>query len=168
MNDRNDTHAANDTGRLDSARNATTEAFSTARDKVGGVLEDAKDKASTVLHDARDTASDATHRAADAVAANPLVALVGGLAAGALAAVLLPKTERETQLLGGVGQKINGAARGAAGAAREAGLARLDELGLTPDKARDTVSGLFGDVAKAAASAGSAAAGSVSGNKTGV
>ncbi len=162
MTDRKDFDPANDTGRLDAARTATADAFANARDKVGGALGDARDKASTVLHDARDSASDAGHKAVDLLSANPLVALAGGLAAGALAAVLLPKSERETQLLGGLGQRLNDAARGAAGAAREAGLGRLDELGLTPDKARDTISQLFGDVAKAAASAGTAAAGSVS------
>ncbi len=44
----------------------------------------------------------------------PLIALAGGLAAGALIAALLPRTDAETRALRPVGKRIRGTARDAA------------------------------------------------------
>jgi hypothetical protein len=66
-----------------------------------------------------------------------------------LIAALLPTTRRERDLLSPVGDRITGAARDAAGAARRAGSDKLKELGLTPDALVDKA----GEAAREAAQA---------------
>ena len=61
----------------------------------------------------------------------PLIALAGGLAVGAVVAALLPRSERERQLMSGVGEKVADRARDAAETAREATVARLAEFSKT-------------------------------------
>lgn len=89
------------------------------------------------------------------------MALAGGLAAGALLAALLPRTEAETRALRPVGKRVGSTARAAVGAARDAGSSRLDELGLTTDRAMETLRSILegaGDAAKASAQAALGAA----------
>jgi hypothetical protein len=86
----------------------------------------------------------------------PLLALAGGLAAGALLAALLPASRKERELLGPVAGRIKDRAGDAVSAAKEAGQARLDELGLTRDKGNETLRTILegaGDAAKASAEA---------------
>ena len=61
---------------------------------------------------------------------NPLVAVVIGLAAGALLGVLFPETERERRLLGASADRLGAAAKAAARTARE-------ELGVAGEKVAD-------------------------------
>ena len=61
---------------------------------------------------------------------NPLIAVVVGLAAGALLGALFPETERERRLLGASADRLGAAARAAARTAR-------DELGLAGEKVAD-------------------------------
>lgn len=100
----------------------------------------------------------AARRAADAIEANPLGILVGGLAVGALAGTLIPRSAREKQLLAPVGRTLAERAKAAVSAAREAGYGELDQRGLTKDAARDQVKTLFQNLVQAAQSAGTAAA----------
>jgi hypothetical protein len=88
----------------------------------------------------------------------PLAVLAGGLAIGAIAGAVLPRTERETELLGPLGKRINDGAVAASRAAREAGKAELDNAGISRDAARDTVNRLVDGLLSAASSAGGAAA----------
>jgi hypothetical protein len=116
----------------------------------------ARQKAIDAYDSARDRVSDAGRKATDTLTEAPLIALAGGLAAGALLAALLPKTRSEQKLLGPVGEKLTGTARAAADAAREAGTARLEELGLTRDAGVDTIKSILkgaGDAAKTSAQA---------------
>jgi hypothetical protein len=86
----------------------------------------------------------------------PLLALAGGLAAGAVLAALIPASRKERELLGPVADRIKGKASDAVSAAKDAGQARLDELGLTRDKGADTIRTILegaGDAAKASAEA---------------
>lgn len=86
----------------------------------------------------------------------PLLALAGGLAAGAVLAALIPATRKERELLGPVAGRIKDRAGEAVNAAKEAGQARLDELGLTRDKGTETLRSIVesaGDAAKASAEA---------------
>ena len=85
-------------------------------------------------------------------------ALAGGLALGVLVGALVPRSDREKQLLAPVGKKIGVAAVAALAAAKEAGRGELEELGLTKDAARDQAKSLFKGVVKAASNAGTAAA----------
>ena len=112
-------------------------AADTALEKVTNAYGDARDTMADAYLVARDKAAEAGRRAADGIEENPAVAVVGGLALGVVAAALLPQSKRETKALGAVGGKINKAAKGAVDAAREAGKAKIGELGLV--SARDNV-----------------------------
>jgi hypothetical protein len=86
----------------------------------------------------------------------PLLALAGGLAVGAVLAALIPASRKERELLGPVAGRIKDRAGDAVNAARDAGEARLDELGLTRDKGSETLRSILegaGDAAKVSAEA---------------
>jgi len=90
----------------------------------------------------------------------PLLALAGGLAVGAALAALIPASRKESELLGPVAGRIRDRASDAVNAAKSAGQARLDELGLTADKGTETLRSILegaGDAAKASAEAAVAA-----------
>jgi hypothetical protein len=110
------------------------------------------------IDDAKHAASDAAHRAADAIDASPLAIVAGGLAIGALAGALIPRSAKEKELLAPVGRTLSERARSAIQAARETGATELQNAGLSKDAAKDQVKSLFQGIAKAATSAGSAAA----------
>ena len=95
----------------------------------------------------------------------PLIALAGGLAAGALIAALLPRTTAERRLVGPYADRARETARSAAKAAKEAGRGRLDELGLTPDKGRDTVRSILEGAREAVRASAQAAASTVRGGE---
>jgi hypothetical protein len=99
------------------------------------------------------TVDAATARATEALDTNPLGVLAGGLALGAIAGALLPRTDREKDLLRPVGTKIGTAAMAAIAAAKEAGRTELEQRGLTKEAARDQAKSLFQNVAKAATGA---------------
>lgn len=119
---------------------------------------DLRATAARTLHDAKDKASDTVRKTAAAIDANPLAILVGGVAIGALAGALIPRSAREKELLAPLGSRIGDAARQAVSAAREAGKAELSNAGLTTDAARQRGKTLLDDVVKAISTAGSAAA----------
>jgi hypothetical protein len=92
----------------------------------------------------------------DTLSEAPLLALAGGLAAGALIAALLPTSETETRLVSPTARRVKNSARAAIDAARETGTQRLDELGLNREKGEETIRNLLGglgDAAKASANA---------------
>lgn len=73
--------------------------------------------------------------AIERIESNPLMALAGGLAIGALIAALLRQGERESGLLRPAGTRISEAGRTAADRAREVSKAKFDEL--AGDKVRE-------------------------------
>ena len=100
---------------------------------------------------------DARDRATDTLGQAPLLALAGGLAAGALIAALLPRTDAETRALRPTARRAKSTARAAYEAAKDTGTERLGELGLNRGKAEETIRGLLDglvDAAKASANAG--------------
>jgi hypothetical protein len=108
-----------------------------------------------------DSYGDVGRRASEGIDEAPLIALAGGIAAGALLAALLPRTQVESRALRPVGDRLSETARAAATAAREAGESRLSELGLTADKGRETLRAIFegaSDAAKTSAQAAFSAA----------
>ena len=99
----------------------------------------------------------ARDRAADTLGQAPLLALAGGLAAGALIAALLPRTEAETRALRPTARRVKSTARVAYDAAKDTGSDRLEELGISRGKAEETIRSLLDglvDAAKASANAG--------------
>ncbi len=121
----------------------------------------ASDKIKEASTAARATAEAASKTVTDGVDGYPVAALVGGLAIGAVVAALLPRTRTEDEYLGEVGGTINARAREAFEAARGAGKAKLDELGINSDAAGKKVGELIDSAAKIAEVAGSAAIESV-------
>ena len=103
---------------------------SSAKSSVSDAVASAREQASVLANSARDAASQARMKTADGVDANPVAALIGGLALGALAAAMLPRTRKEDELLGSIGGKINDTARNAAQAAKDVGQSKLGELGI--------------------------------------
>jgi hypothetical protein len=88
---------------------------------------------------------------------NPLAALLGGLALGAAAGALLPRSEKEKALLAPLGERLSNAAQAALEAGREAGAQALKDNELSVDGLRDQVSRLLGHAGEAASAAGAAA-----------
>ena len=99
----------------------------------------------------------ARERVSDTLGEAPLLALAGGLAAGALIAALLPRTETETRAIGPTARRVKQSARAAFDAAKDTGTQRLNELGLSRDRAEETIRSLLSDVTQAAKDSGQAA-----------
>ena len=109
-----DTGSTGVTGR---ARNAASQAYSSTRERTTALYGSARDRASSALSNSRET-----------VDANPVVAIAGGLALGAILGAVLPTSRREQELLGDVGSRVTDAAKGVANSAVEAGRSQVDEL----------------------------------------
>lgn len=92
----------------------------------------------------------AGRRAADGLSEAPFIALAGGIAAGALIAALLPRTQAETRAVRPTARRLRESAKAAADAARETGSQRLQELGITREKGEETLRSLFQGVSEAA------------------
>lgn len=103
----------------------------------------------------------ARDRAADTLGQAPLLALAGGIAAGALVAALLPRTDAETRLVRPTARRVKKTARAAIEAARDTGTQRLDELGISRKKGEETIRTLLDGLTDAAKASASAAADAV-------
>lgn len=123
-------------------RSKASDAYSTARERTGAAFGGASERAGRVAE-----------RTSEGIDSNPVIALVGGLALGAVLAAVLPKTRKEEELLGDYGRKINETARDAARAAKEAGTGKLDELGYNRDNIKQKVDSLRSDAAEIASAA---------------
>ena len=99
---------------------------------------------------ARGSVTDAGRRAADTLSEAPLIALAGGLAAGALIASLLPRTETEARLVRPTARRVRRSAEAAVSAARDTGTQRLGELGINRQKGEETIRSLLDSVTDAA------------------
>ena len=103
----------------------------------------------------------AREKAAGSLSEAPLLALAGGLAAGALIAALLPRTKAETRALRPAVRRVRKTAKAAVQAARDTGSDKLNELGITREKGEETIRSLFQGVTDAAKASGQAAVDSV-------
>jgi hypothetical protein len=103
---------------LATAKAKTTQSTATARAKASEAYEKGKGKTS------------------DGIDKNPLAIVLGGIAIGAIVGALLPRTERETKVLGKAGKKLNKKARKMADAAKAAGKDQVESLGLNGDALR--------------------------------
>lgn len=122
-----------------------------------GFAGSARRKAIDAYDGARQSVSGAGRKVGDGIDEAPLIALAGGLAAGALLAALLPRTESEARMLRPVGRRVKDTARAAAQAAKDAGTSRLDELGLTPDKGKEALRSILEGATDAAKTSAQAA-----------
>lgn len=129
---------------IGSARETAESAYSTAVDKTSAAYEAAREKTSSAYSSAREAASTARDRAGAGIEDNPLAALVGGLALGALAGAIIPRSQKEIEALAPIGDRLRTAAGSAGKAAKAAAIDKIGELGLNPEdlvsKARTVVS----------------------------
>src|SRR5512141_959013 len=116
-----------------------------------------RSRAIEAYDDARESVAGASQRATDGIVEAPLIALAAGLAAGALLAALLPRTDGETRLLRPTADKLTDTAKAAASAAKEAGSSRLAGLGLTREKGAETLRSIFEGASDAARTSAQAA-----------
>jgi hypothetical protein len=128
MIDHDPTPAAHESTTAASARQRAIEAYDSARDRVSDTLGEA-----------------------------PLIALAGGIAAGALIAALLPRTKSETRLIRPSARRVKDTARAAYKAAKDTGGERLDELGLSRERGEKTIRSLLDGLTDAARASGQAA-----------
>src|SRR5438094_7246418 len=112
--------------------------------------ESAKDNANSPRQRAIEAYESARERASDTLGEAPLIALAGGLAAGALIAALLPRTQAETRAVRPTARRVRDTARAAYQAARETGSSKLNEAGINREKGEDTIRSLFRGVSDAA------------------
>lgn len=126
-----------------------------------GGRQDIRKRAIEAYDSARDSVAGAGRKVGSALEDAPLIALAGGIAAGALIAALLPRSKGEEELLRPIGDKLGKGAKAAAAAAKEAGNARLEELGLTRDKGVETLRSLIKGAGDAARTSAQAAVGAV-------
>lgn len=94
-------------------------------------------------------------RASETVTANPFVAIILGLAAGAALGALFPATAAERRVIAETGGKLGALARAAARRAAD----ELGSAGLSVDKVRARASGAKSQAARAARSVAAAARG---------
>ena len=111
-----------------SARRRAIDAFEGGRDKVGGALTEA-----------------------------PLLVLAGGLAAGAVLASLLPRTQAESRAVRPYARRAKDSAQAAFKAAKDTGGERLGALGINREKGEETIRSLLQGVGEAARASADAA-----------
>jgi hypothetical protein len=102
-----------ETGDGAGARGRAAEAYQAARERTFSAYEAARDRAADVGRQA---------------AVYPIGAVIGGLAAGALIGLLLPRSRREAELLAPTGRRITEAARDAAQRGVDAGKQQIEEI----------------------------------------
>ena len=130
--------------------------MSPRHDEDQNFADKARQRAIESYEQARDTAADAGKKARDTLSDAPLIALAGGIAAGALIAALLPRTDKETDLVRPTAKRVRDTAKAAAEAARETGTKNLEELGISRDRGEQSLRSLLrgvGEAAKASADA---------------
>jgi hypothetical protein len=94
--------------------------------------------------------------ATDTLGQAPLLALAGGIAAGALIAALLPRTDAETRLVRPTARRVKNSASAAYKAARDTSRQRFEEHGFTRQKGEAALNSFLDslkDTAKASADA---------------
>jgi ElaB/YqjD/DUF883 family membrane-anchored ribosome-binding protein len=134
------------------------EAGAAAKRSASAVAEKGKNAAARGVESSKQLAKKAGKASADGIDKNPLAIVAGGIAIGAIIGMLLPKSEREQQVLGKAGKAINDTAKRAVNAAKDAGKAKVDEVGLGTEAMREQFRDLVGKASEAVKAAGKAAA----------
>lgn len=144
--------------RYSQARAKAEQALSTSRAKAGEAVAAGRTRVRESAVATAERAKAARAKASQGLESNPLAAVAGGLAIGAIIAALLPRTARENRIVGPVSRSVKSTARTAAKVAGNVAKAELIALGVSQDAARQGVRALAGKIGKAATSAGTAAA----------
>lgn len=87
---------------------------------------------------------------AEGIEKNPLALVAGGVALGVVIGALIPRLQKEKELLAPVGKRIAEGATAAAAAAREAGKAEIDAILPQRDAAKEQIGKIIGSALTAA------------------
>jgi ElaB/YqjD/DUF883 family membrane-anchored ribosome-binding protein len=139
------------------AREKARQTTDAAREKALAAAASAREKATKAADTARKSGQKAVARTSAGIEHNPLFAIAGGIAIGALIAGLLPRTAQEDRIAGNVGRKVRETAKKTAKNVRANAKEQLDELGLNADAAKEQLRGLADKLGKAASNIGSGA-----------
>ncbi len=142
---------------IKSAKAATAKSGKIAKVNAAKAVTKSKDTARRSVESSRQLASKAAEKSGQAVNNNPIAMVIGGLAVGAIIGALLPKTDRETKVLGGAGKRINKKVKQAGEAAIKVATQKRDELGLGEDALKDQFRELVGKASEAVRAATKAA-----------
>ena len=145
----------------DNLRGKANARIKDAQDRLSDAIDHSREKAESALKRSKTSATSAVYKTAEGLDRSPLIAVIGGLAIGAIAAAILPHTDREDDVLGTVGGKMRKTASAAAKAAKNAGKEQLDVMGVSADAAKSQFRDLASKLGKAATTASSAAADSL-------
>ena len=123
-----DTSTTSNSGTQGNKSSGTRGAAGAASSRAADAYSAARERTSAAFSSAKETASRAGQRTSQRIETNPVSAIVGGLALGGILAWVLPKTQRETEALSGVGQKLTDTAKQAAQSAMDAGRQQVNEI----------------------------------------
>ncbi len=87
---------------------------------------------------------------AEGLASNPYALVAGGIALGVVIGMLVPRSQKERELLDATGKQLAGKVTGTVSAVKEAGRAEIESLLPSRDDAKNRVGALFGNVLDAA------------------
>jgi ElaB/YqjD/DUF883 family membrane-anchored ribosome-binding protein len=141
----------------DEIRKKVTTVYGSGKEKAEAVTKNVRDSSAKAVDTAKSRVRTTASKTGQSLDNNPITALIGGLAIGAIAAALLPKTKRESEAFGKASNKVRSTASAAAKAARDAGKEQLDALGLNSSAARDQLRGVIEKIGQAASTASKAA-----------
>jgi CelD/BcsL family acetyltransferase involved in cellulose biosynthesis len=98
----------------------------------------AKSHSETKKHSTRSTQfRDAARSTVEALESNPVAVVAGGIAVGLIAGALIPRGEREKEVLRPVGQRVADGAKAAFAAAKETGKEQFSGAVMGKDAAKD-------------------------------
>jgi ElaB/YqjD/DUF883 family membrane-anchored ribosome-binding protein len=143
---------------LKTATDAAKSAGASAKRNAAAAVDKSKAAASRGVQSSKAMAKKASETTGQTIDKNPLAIVAGGIAIGAILGMLIPKSERETKVLGKAGKKVNETAKRAVDAAKSAGKEKVDNLGLNQDALRDQFRDLVSKASEAVKAAGKAAA----------
>ncbi|MEO6224918.1 MAG: hypothetical protein ABIO80_03580 [Sphingomicrobium sp.] len=122
---------------------------------------DHNDSSDSVRQRALEAYDDARESVSGALGEAPLLALAGGIAAGALIAALLPRSQGETRLVRPYARRAKDSARAAYAAARDTGKDRFADLGFTRENGEGQLRAFFEGLKGTAKASADAAADAV-------
>ena len=120
---------------------------------MNDTIDKAQAKASDAYKSSKTSVKKAATRAEKTAKDNPLAVVAGGIAIGAVIGALLPKTQKEDELLGTVGKRLAEGATAAAIAARDTGKAEFATLKPDTSSAKDKAGSIAAHIFDAAKSA---------------
>ncbi len=150
------TGAARET--LSAAGEKARDARLAARRAAAAATEKSKAGARRSVEGSKKIAKKAGQASVDGIDKNPLAIVAGGIALGAIVGMLLPRSKQEKKALRKAGKKLNDTAKRAVSAAKDAGKAKVSEVGLDAHAMRAQFRDLVGKASEAVKAAGKAAA----------